>query len=79
MFVDQIFRIFDKDQNGSIDFRVRDQYVRNGIDPHHMNSRIQEFMLATDMTGSGTPEEKLRWAFRIRDVNSDGFRKRVHL
>ncbi len=40
VFVDQIFRIFDKDGNGSIDFR--------------------EFMLATDMTASGTPEEKLR-------------------
>ena len=42
VFVDQIFRIFDKDGNGSIDFK--------------------EFMLATDMTASGTPEEKLRYA-----------------
>ena len=44
-FVDQLFRIFDKDGNGSIDFT--------------------EFMLATDMTASGTPEEKLRWAFKV--------------
>ena len=44
-FVDQLFRIFDKDGNGSIDFK--------------------EFMLATDMTASGTPEEKLRWAFKV--------------
>ena len=27
----------------------------------------QEFMLATDMTASGTPEEKLRWAFKMYD------------
>lgn len=44
-FVDQIFRIFDKDGDGTIDFK--------------------EFMLATDMTSSGTPEEKLRWAFKV--------------
>ena len=24
-----------------------------------------EFMIATDMTHSGTPEEKLRWAFKV--------------
>ena len=32
----------------------------------------QEFMLATDMTGSGTPEEKLRWAFRMYDKDNSG-------
>merc|ERR1712181_99947 len=47
VFVDRIFRIFDKDGNGSIDFK--------------------EFMLATDMTASGSPEEKLRWAFKMYD------------
>ena len=45
-FVDQIFRIFDKDNNGTIDFK--------------------EFMIATDMTSSGSPEEKLEWAFKVR-------------
>ena len=44
-FVENIFRIFDKDGDGTIDFK--------------------EFMLATDMTASGTPEEKLRWAFKV--------------
>ena len=44
-FVGQIFRIFDKDGNGRIDFR--------------------EFMLATDMTAAETPEEKLRWTFKV--------------
>ncbi len=47
-FVDQIFRIFDKDGDGTIDFK--------------------EFMLATDMTASGTPEEKLRWAFKVKPL-----------
>ena len=48
-FVDQIFRIFDEDGNGTIDFK--------------------EFMIATDMTESGTPEEKLRWAFKVGKNN----------
>ena len=28
--------------------------------------------MATDMTGSGTPEEKLRWAFRMYDKDNSG-------
>jgi len=51
-FVDQIFRIFDKDNNGTIDFK--------------------EFMLATDMTSSGSPEEKLEWAFKMYDKDGSG-------
>ena len=47
-FVEHIFRIFDKDGDGTIDFK--------------------EFMLATDMTASGTPEEKLRWAFKVSKI-----------
>lgn len=44
-FVDQIFRIFDKDGDGTIDFK--------------------EFMIATDLTVAGTPEQKLKWAFKV--------------
>ena len=54
-FVDQIFRIFDKDGNGSIDFK--------------------EFMLATDMTAAGCPEEKLKWAFKVTELLSPKKRK----
>ena len=32
----------------------------------------QEFMLATDMTSSGSPEEKLRWAFKMYDKDGSG-------
>ena len=33
---------------------------------------FQEFMLATDMTSSGSPEEKLRWAFKMYDKDASG-------
>ena len=33
---------------------------------------IQEFMMATDMTASGSPEEKLRWAFKMYDKDGSG-------
>jgi len=52
IFIDQLFRIFDKDGDGSIDFT--------------------EFMIATDMSSSGKPEEKLRWAFKMYDKDSSG-------
>ena len=45
MIVNHLFRIFDRDNSGSIDF--------------------SEFVLATDITSSGTPEEKLKWTFRV--------------
>merc|ERR1719474_426270 len=51
-FLEQLFRIFDKDGDGSIDFK--------------------EFMIATDMSSSGDPAEKLRWAFRMYDKDNSG-------
>ena len=43
-FSDHVFKTFDKDKNGFIDFK--------------------EFLLAIDVTSTGSPEEKLEWAFR---------------
>ena len=77
VFVDQIFRIFDKDGNGCIDFKVWEIDVTIKKERNHKKkwlwgyitllSFLKEFMLATDMTASGSPEEKLRWAFKMYD------------
>ena len=36
-------------------------------------------MLATDMTASGSPEEKLRWAFKMYDKDGSGCKDYVCL
>merc|ERR1711892_11661 len=51
-FCDHLFRTFDTDKNGFVDFK--------------------EFLLAIDVTSSGTPEEKLNCAFSMYDVDGNG-------
>ena len=51
-FCNHVFRTFDLDHNGYIDF--------------------VEFELAINITSSGSPEEKLKWAFRLYDEDGDG-------
>merc|ERR1712115_397734 len=58
-FCDHVFRTFDSDKNGFVDFK--------------------EFLLAIDVTSSGTPEEKLNWAFSMYDVDGNGWIDLVEL
>ena len=51
-FCHHVFRTFDGDGNGWIDFK--------------------EFLLAIGITQSGNIKEKLKWAFRMYDINNDG-------
>ena len=57
-FCDHVFRTFDSDKNGFIDFK--------------------EFLLAIDVTSSGSPEEKLNWAFRSEMFSFDTITSKVH-
>ncbi|XP_053212395.1 neuronal calcium sensor 2-like [Panonychus citri] len=51
-FCDHIYRTFDSDGDGYIDFK--------------------EFLLAVGVTTGTDPREKLKWAFKMYDINRDG-------
>ena len=72
VFVDQIFRIFDSDCNGFISFTVSLLLRIKMIYSHSHVSCSQEFMLATDMTTSGSADEKARWTFKMFDTDGSG-------
>ena len=40
---------------------------------------FREFLLALDITIVGTPEDKLKWAFRLYDINGDGVVNRCEM
>ena len=65
--VDHIFRVFDNDRNGYIDFKVSSAQL--GLD---VRVNMKEFMIATDMTTSGSLDEKLRWTFKFYDEDGSG-------
>ena len=71
VFVEQIFRIFDHDGNGCIDFKVA-RHLQILDRKLRLKLLLQEFMIATDMCSSGTPREKLRWAFKMYDKDASG-------
>ena len=79
------FERFDSDKSGEIDFKVIFQFdilksVAQRVDfiyPLLLNGwissiHLKEFMLATNMAESGSPEEKLRWAFKMYDKDGSG-------
>ena len=49
----QLFRAFDQDDSGFIDFR--------------------EFMATMSIATKGNPDEKLKWAFKLYDVDGNGY------
>jgi len=51
-FCEHVYRTFDADGDGHIDFK--------------------EFLLAVGITTGNDPREKLKWAFKMYDMNNDG-------
>lgn len=52
VIINHLFRIFDRDNSGTIDFK--------------------EYVLATEISTSADPEEKLRWTFKMYDKDGSG-------
>ena len=82
-YCDHVFRTFDTDQNGFIDFEEfvlatgkAEQYcdyVFKTFDTDQNGFRdFEEFVLAMYVTSAGSAEEKLKWAFRMHDVDGNG-------
>ena len=63
-FVDQLFRVFDRDGDGGIDFKV-------WILKTKFYFFYQEFIIATDMCSSSNAEEKLRSKVEDSDFLAD--------
>ncbi|KAL6940659.1 Neuronal calcium sensor 1 [Hanseniaspora vineae] len=51
-FATHIFRVFDEDQNGYVDFK--------------------EYVNALSITSRGTLDDKLKWSFKLYDIDNDG-------
>ena len=82
-YCNHVFRTFDRDQNGFIDFEEfvlatgkAEQYcdhVFKTFDTDQNGFRdFEEFVLAMYVTSAGSAEEKLKWAFRMHDVDGNG-------
>ena len=82
-YCNHVFRTFDRDQNGFIDFEEfvlatgkAEQYcdhVFRTFDTDQNGFRdFEEFVLAMYVTSAGSAEEKLKWAFRMHDVDGNG-------
>ena len=67
-FCENVFRTFDADKSGTIDFKVGKLLLKedSATSVSEVLLRfLQEFLMAIDVTSAGTPREKLLWAFRF--------------
>ena len=75
-FCENVFRTFDADKSGTIDFKVGKLLLKEdgATSVSEVLLRfLQEFLMAIDVTSAGTPREKLLWAFRFLFSNHQFF------
>ena len=82
-YCDHVFRTFDTDQNGFIDFeefvlatgkaeQLCDHVFRTFDTDQNGFRDFEEFVLAMYVSSDGSAKEKLTWAFRMYDVDGSG-------
>ena len=68
IFVEEMFQVFDKDCNGSLDFHVNmSKYFMSTS-----NMLQQEFLKLTEFAEKGSIKDKLVWSFKVYDKDKSG-------
>ena len=67
--MEQLFRTFDQDNNGHIDFHVQHVTILNVF---IVTRNIQEFLKLTEFAERGSIKEKLAWTFKLYDKDMSG-------
>lgn len=75
LYAHYVFKAFDVNSNGAISFRasfvIPASYKRDGyLTPHF--GHFQDLLVTLSTLLRGSIYEKLRWTFKLYDINGDG-------
>ncbi|XP_075209953.1 neurocalcin homolog isoform X1 [Lycorma delicatula] len=78
-FCDHVFRTFDMDKNGYIDFKFAEHVFRTFDANGDGTIDFREFLCALSVTSRGKLEQKLKWAFSMYDLDGNWFISRQEM